>query len=288
MAGSPLVSNDVVVVNPGTQSGTSDSRAVLGYAVADGHLEFAVGAGKASYASPMLADIAGRRQILIFDAGGLAGFDASGGELWRAAWTSDFDINAAQPIVLPPNRVLISSNAGSALLEIALNDGAFSVSTLWKNRNLKCNYACPIALGGFVYGLDESILACLDLKTGQRRWKGGRYGHGQMLASGDLLIIMAETGELALVRATPEKFEELGRMQAIEGRTWNNPALREGRLFIRNHLEMAAYDLPLLVHSVFEPDSRHENGAGPWPPTSPPNTSKPRSNTDAQAPPKKS
>ena len=247
MAGSPLVFDDLIVVNSGTQKGDADSYAIMGLRLENGQVMHRGGRAKAGYASPMLVELAGRRQILIFDGDGLAGYDAANfDELWRTPWKSDFDINAAQPIVLSRDRVLISSSAGSALLQFTERDGAFSVTEKWKNRNMKCNYACPIAHGDFVYGLDSGILVCLETDGGKRRWKGGRYGHGQMLLAGDLLVVLAEMGELALVEATPDHFKELGRIQAIEGRTWNNPTLKGSRLLLRNHLEMAAYDLPLL------------------------------------------
>jgi outer membrane protein assembly factor BamB len=247
MSGSPLVHKGLVWVTPGAQGGGKTSRAVLAFHADTGELALSGGSARGSYASPMLAVLAGQEQILVFDAEGLAAYDpSSAAELWRTSWKSDFDINAVQPVLFSEHHVLISSNAGCALFEISQSQGRFSVREKWRNRNMKCNYACPIAHGEFVYGLDEGILVCLDLETGNRQWKGGRYGHGQMLRRDDLLVILTESGELALVKATPEKHKELGRMQAIEGRTWNNPMLRGGRIFIRNHLEMAAYDLPLV------------------------------------------
>lgn len=246
MSGSPLVFDNLVIVNPGTQKGSDNSRSLLAFHAENGELAWGMGQGQASYASPMLENLAGRQQILIFDALGLAGFDvARNAQLWRLPWKSDFNLNAIQPIVAGGDRVLISSNAGSALVLVKQQNDTYTAGLIWKNRQMKCNYACPIARGDYVYGLDAGILVCLEMATGKRAWKGGRYGHGQMLLAGELLVILGEAGELALVRATPDHFAELGRIQAIEGRTWNNPTMRDGRIFVRNHLEMAAYDLPL-------------------------------------------
>ena len=94
---------------------------------------------------------------------------------------------------------------------------------------------------GFIYGFDEAIFACIDAKTGDLKWKGGRYGTGQVVLAGDHLIILSETGELALVKATPEGHREVAKFQAIEGKTWNIPAVDNGMLYIRNSAEMAAY-----------------------------------------------
>jgi outer membrane protein assembly factor BamB len=248
MSGSPLIHDGLVIVNPGSQKGTDASHALLALEPSDGRIRFGGGHAQASYASPMLATFASVNQFLIFDAVGLAGLDAADGrELWRYPWKSDFDINASQPVLLDDERVLISSSTGSALLKIGRQDGAWTVDEVWKIRKMKCGYASPIAYEGCLYGIDESILACVELSSGKQKWKdrAGAYGHGQILRSGDLLIVLAESGELALVEATSERFHELGRIQAIDGKTWNNPTVVGHRIFVRNHLEMAAYDLPL-------------------------------------------
>jgi outer membrane protein assembly factor BamB len=108
---------------------------------------------------------------------------------------------------------------------------------------MKNQFTSSVLHEGFVYGLDEAILACLDVATGQLRWKGGRYGYGQVLLANGQLIVLAENGDLALVRATPERHEELARFPVLNGKTWNHPAMADGKLLIRNLAEMAAFDL---------------------------------------------
>jgi outer membrane protein assembly factor BamB len=248
MAGSPLIYNGMVLVNPGNQKGTALSRSITTFDLVTGKPVWGGGETRAGYASPMLVALAGVPQVLVFDAGGLAGFDAADGrELWRTPWKTDFDVNAAQPIVLDDNALFITSASGAALVKVEQIDGAWNVDEVWKNLRMKCGFSCPIAYNGYVYGIDENILVCLELATGKRIWKDrdGQYGHGQLLRRDDLLIVLGEAGELALVEATPERFRELGRIQAIEGKTWNNPTLVGRRIFVRNHLEMAAYDLPI-------------------------------------------
>ncbi|MBX9788756.1 MAG: PQQ-like beta-propeller repeat protein [Pirellulales bacterium] len=251
MCGSPLVYENWVVVNPGDQqppgaAAAADSHALLAFDRTTGNLAWAGGHGRASYASPMLLDVAGKRQLVVFDTPGLAGHDpADGRELWRVLWPSNFDINAAQPLLVAPNRLLISSDSGAAVIEVAEADGQWTAREVWRNNFLKCSYANPLLYEGYVYGLNKGILTCLEVATGKRVWQGGRYGHGQMLLCGDLLVILAESGELVLVEATPEAHRELGRIQAIEGKTWNNPAMVGPRIYVRNHIEMAAYDLPV-------------------------------------------
>jgi outer membrane protein assembly factor BamB len=248
MAGSPLVYDEKVLVNPGNQNGSERSRSITTFGLDDGKLRHSGGQAKASYASPMLVTLGGVRQVLVFDGVGLAGFDAADcRELWRTPWKSDFDINAAQPIVLADDRVFISSAAGSAVYQIKQADGAWSAEQVWRTNRMKCGYACPIEHGGYIYGIDERLLACLDVTDGAIKWKAraGQFGHGQLLRRDDLLLVLGEAGELALVEANSAEYRELGRIQAIEGKTWNNPALIGRRILVRNHLEMAAYDLPL-------------------------------------------
>jgi outer membrane protein assembly factor BamB len=246
MSGSPLVYDAGVLVNPGNQKGSAASRSIVAYDPADGTRRWAAGQTKASYASPMLVTLGGMRQLLIFDAVGLAGHDpADGRELWRYPWKSEWDINASQPIALGADRVAISSSSGAALLKLSQADGRWQVDEVWRNRNLKCGYSNPIAYQGHLYGIDENMLACIDLETGKRKWKSrdGQYGHGQMLLRDNLLVILSEAGELALVEAAPDAFRELGRIQAIDGKTWPVPVLVGNRIYVRNHLEMAAYEL---------------------------------------------
>ncbi len=108
---------------------------------------------------------------------------------------------------------------------------------------MKNKFNSSVLYNGYIYGLDEGILTCLDVNTGERKWKDGRYGYGQVLLAGGHLIISSATGELALVKATPERYTELARFPALQGQTWNYPAIAGGRLLVRNSTEMAAYDI---------------------------------------------
>ena len=103
---------------------------------------------------------------------------------------------------------------------------------------------------GHIYGLDDSILACLDVETGELVWKGGRYGYGQLLLADGHLVVLTERGEVALVRATPTGHEELGRFVALTGKTWNVPTLAADKLFVRNTTEMAAFDISPVTLSL--------------------------------------
>ena len=132
---------------------------------------------------------------------------------------------------------------GCAAVEVDRNQNGFTTRTLWQNSNLKNKFTSSVYHDGYIYGLDEDILTCLDAATGERKWKEGRYGYGQVLLASNYLVISSGTGELALVKAIPERYEELARFQAINGKTWNYPALNGRKLLVRNAAEMACFEL---------------------------------------------
>jgi len=246
MSGSPLVFDQMVVVNPGKQNGQAADRALLAFDRATGKPVWNSGNQRAGYSSPQLATLSGRRQILIFDGGGVAGHDLlNGQELWRHEWKTMNDINVAQPIVLGGDRVFISSGygVGCAMLKVSENNGQWLATPLWQNKNMRCKFTSPVQRDGFLYGLDEGILVCLDTETGERRWRDGRLGHGQLLLQDDLLLVLSDTGEFALVEASPQAYRKLGSVRALTGKTWNYLAIAHGRAFLRNDQKMVCYEL---------------------------------------------
>lgn len=241
MAASPLVVDGMVVVNPG-----GPGASFVAYDVADGSIVWRSLDDKAAYTAPMTATLAARRQLVVVSAERLMGLRIESGELlWDHPWRTSNDVNVAQPIVVDESHVFISAGYGhgAALVEVTPGGGGLEARAVWENINMKNKFTSSVLHDGYVYGLDESILACVDPRTGERMWKGGRYGHGQVLLASGHVIVLTEQGDLALVRATPEKHEELARFGAIEGKTWNPPALAGGILLVRNIREMAAFDL---------------------------------------------
>jgi outer membrane protein assembly factor BamB len=247
MVGAPLVYDDVVVVSPGVQNGAPPGRELVAYDRATANQVWQQGNAYGGYSSPMLVTPAGRRQVLLFDGDGVAGFDdKGGGELWRFPWKTNQHIHAAQPVVLTGDRVFISSGygVGEAMLQVTHNGADWSVRPLWKTKHMACKFTSPVVRDDYLYGLDDGVLACLAVQDGAEKWRGDRFGHGQVLRADDLLVVLAEDGEAALVEAAPDAYRELGRFQAVTGdKTWNNPALANGKLYVRNHHEMACYDL---------------------------------------------
>jgi outer membrane protein assembly factor BamB len=168
-----------------------------------------------------------------------------GALLWDYAWVTQYDVNAGQPIVIGANRVFMSSgyDKGAVVIEVTLSGLRAAVREVWRNNRMKNQFTSSVLHDGHIYGLDESILACLDSETGAVKWKGGRYGYGQIALASGHIVVLTEDGDLALVRATPDKHEELTRFPVLNGKTWNHPAFSDGRLLVRNLKEMAAFDL---------------------------------------------
>jgi outer membrane protein assembly factor BamB len=240
MAASPLIVDDKVIVLPGGRNGKS----VVAYDRLTGKVIWKALEGRQAYASPIYTTLANRRQVVAVGADRLIGFAVEDGTLlWEYPWVTHAGINAAQPIVTADNRLFISSgyDHGAALVEIFSKGEAFEAHTVWSNNLMKNKFGSSVLYQGFIYGLDEAILACIDAATGERKWKGGRYGYGQLLLASGHLIVTSESGEVALVKASPEKYEEIARFQALEGKTWNIPAIAEGRLIVRNTTEMACF-----------------------------------------------
>jgi outer membrane protein assembly factor BamB len=132
------------------------------------------------------------------------------------------------------------------MLQVSHADGKWKVEPLWSNTNLRCKFSSPVFRAGFIYGLDEAHLVCLDAASGERKWKGDRYGFGQILLAGDAVLVGAENGRLVLVGAMPDRFRELAAIRALSGdKNWNHLAVSRGRALVRNHFEMACYQLPM-------------------------------------------
>jgi outer membrane protein assembly factor BamB len=242
VAGSPLIVDDKVIVLPGG----ANNKSVVAYNKMTGAPVWKSLNDSQAYVSPMLVELAGRRQILIVTASRVLGLvPETGALLWSHSWDTSTGINVSQPIIVDKNRFFISSGygKGAALIEVKDSGGSFTANTIWENINMKNKFNSSVFHNGYIYGLDEGILTCLDVNTGERKWKGGRYGYGQVLLASGNLIVTSDAGDLALVKASPDAYTEVSRFTALQGKTWNYPAIADGRLLVRNGNEMAAYDI---------------------------------------------
>ncbi len=248
-ASSPLVVGDAVIV--------ATAGKLVAYNIATGEPRWFGPDGGVSYSSPLLMTIDGIEQILLLgDTGATSVAVADGTPLWKYEWkgypivqpalVAEGDVNAGDGGIL----IAVSDSSGTRRLAVAHGANGWTVEERWTSAALKPYFNDFVVHHGHAFGFDGGILACIDLKDGKRSWKGGRYGHGQLLLltgdaneQHDVLLVLSEEGELALVAAAPGQFTELARFQAIEGKTWNHPVLAGDVLLVRNGQEMAAFRL---------------------------------------------
>jgi outer membrane protein assembly factor BamB len=240
---SPLVVGDVVIV--------AASGRLAAYDVATGDVRWLGPDGGAGYSSPHLMTIDGVPQILLLRGSRSTSVAPPDGSLlWEHRW--QLSVSIVQPAMVTSSDLLVNSadasgGLGTRRLAVAHGAGGWTVEERWTTTGLKPYFNDYVVHKGHAFGFDGGILACIDVEDGKRKWKGGRYGHGQLvlLSDQDLLLVLSEEGELALVGATPDQFKELAKFPAIEGKTWNHPALAGDVLLVRNDQEMAAFRLPL-------------------------------------------
>lgn len=252
MACSPLVVDGLVIVTAGVQGAS-----VVAYQADTGRLAWKSGNDTAGYSSPAILTVGGRRQIVAFTGQSVIGLEPKTGEqLWRYQYTTDFDCNIATPVAVGDD-VFISSgeNHGCALLAIKPKESGFQVTEVWKSFGptsvMRNEWQTSILLDGFLYGLDNvggagpiTNLNCVNVKTGKRVWQQPRFGKGNLIAADGKLYIATIDGSLVIVRANPQRFEELSRAKLFEG-TRQAPALLDGRLYLRDLNEILCVDIRL-------------------------------------------
>ena len=240
---SPMVLDGVVIV---AASGT-----LAGYDVATGKTRWVGPRQLGSYSSPHRATIDGVTQVLLLSgSGAISVAPASGTQLWQHRWDAG-GATIVQPALTDDGNILVNGIAatggqGTRRLAVSHRGTDWNVEERWASNGLKPYFNDFVVHKGHAYGFDGNILASISLEDGARTWKGGRYGNGQLLllADQDVLLVLSEDGDLALVSATPDQFKELARFKAIEGKTWNHPAIAGNVLLVRNGEEMAAFRLP--------------------------------------------
>jgi outer membrane protein assembly factor BamB len=254
---SPLIVDQLVVVPGGGPSGKAKN--LVAFDAASGKVVWETqsqlddgSADQIGYASPALALVAGEWQILIVNERAASGHDPQTGERrWSHPWPSNSngDACSSQAVAIGANQVLLSKgySAGAELIEIIPQSMGrlHEARSVWRvPRVLQTKFTNVVIKDGYAFGLSEGILECVEVASGKRKWKNGRYEHGQILGVGELLLVLSEEGEVHLVEANPEKFVHKSSFQALEGKTWNNLCLYGTRLLVRNAQEAACYDLP--------------------------------------------
>lgn len=239
---SPLLVGELVVC-----SGGDKGASLIAFQAETGAVAWQGGTDGGNYSSPVLMKLAGREQIVTINHQSVTGHDpADGGVLWSFAWPGEFP-KVCQPVVAGPDRILVTASYAmkSRLLEIKAGaDGAPQCVEVWSSSVPRTKFSSASVIGGHAYALDEGTLACVDLSNGERVWREGRYGFGQHVRVGsEWLLIQTERGAVVLVKASPQKLEEVSRLDALHSKTWNPPTLAGRWLLVRNDTEMVCYEL---------------------------------------------
>lgn len=233
-AGSPLVVDDLLVVETGARDGRS-------FAALDKHtgaMQWTALDTEIGYSSPVLVEIDGQRQIIALPGKEVVALSLEGKLLWRHdwAWTT------SQPLFVPPNRLLVSAenDAGALLLQVGPQN---DVQEIWRSGRLKNAWNSSVQVGDYIYGFDNATLRCLRAGDGQLMWARRGLGKGNIIHADGLLIVLTDKGKVVIAEASEQGFEASGEFQALSGRCWTPPALSDGILYARNHEHLIALDL---------------------------------------------
>ncbi|MFM8984875.1 MAG: PQQ-binding-like beta-propeller repeat protein [Planctomycetia bacterium] len=251
-AGSPLVTDGLVIVPGGGPLAKDGGGAVslVAYDRATGARAWTGGDEQISFVTPALVMLGGREVVLTVNEASVAAYDPlDGRELGSFPWPghSNSDASCSQPHVLADGRIFISKGygIGAAVFEPEPGGEPFRFRQAWAQPALlKTKFTNVVIHDRHAYGLSDGILECVRVADGKRAWKGGRYGQGQVLRVGEVLLVQAESGEVVLVECSSAKHAVRGRLAALSGQTWNNPAIAGDRLLVRNAEEAACYELP--------------------------------------------
>ena len=245
-AGSPLVVDDLLVVEAGARGGKS----FLGLDKHSGQLRWNSLDTEVGYASPILVELGGQRQIVALPGSEIVAMTPQGEVLWGHPWAW----TTSQPLFVAPDRIFVSTenDVGALMLKISPQG---ETTELWRTKRLKNAWNSTVQVGDHLYGFDNATLRCLDLEHGGLMWAQRGLGKGNLIHADGLLIVLTDKGKVVLAEASPDGFEASGSYQALSGRCWTPPALQDGVLYLRNHKEMVALDL--------KPQAAPQTGASP-------------------------
>lgn len=246
VSASPIVEGDLLLVNAGGKRG----NALMAFDRASGDVVWSTESDLPGYASPIAFTASGLRQAVFFTGTSVIAVDpASGTALWKHPWKTAYNIHAASPIFIAPDRLFVSSghDTGAALFRIDTSgettSAEASATIVWKTREMRNHFSSSVYFQGHIYGFDNKNFKCLDVETGKDLWRKGSLGHGSLFYADRHLVVLSEDGQLLLVEATPKAYREKASHQVANAKHWTVPTLYRGRLYVRNERELYCLDL---------------------------------------------
>ena len=254
---SPLVEGSLLLV----EVGGKDGKSIVAFDKTNGDVVWSSHTDILGYSSPIAVTIGGIRQLIVFTGTQLVSVSPENGQLyWTFPWQTEYDVNAATPVFIPPDKIFISSGygKGAAVVQVRVvaapessaeendaekNGVEISVVEIWKNEKMKNHFATSVLHGNYLYGFDNAILKCIDANTGSEKWKTRGYGKGTLMLADDHLIILSDRGKLGLAEATPSVYNEVASAEVLNGLCWTVPTLANGRLYARNEKEMVCLNM---------------------------------------------
>ena len=238
---SPTVFEEHLLVDVGGK----DGHGVVALARSDGKLVWKAESGVPGYSTPLVVEAAGVEQALFFTGTKLVAVSPRDGKaLWDYEWRTSYDVNAAMPVFLPPDRVFISSgyDKGAAVLRVKKTESGLAIEEVWKSREMRNHFNSSVLVDGHLYGFDNGTLKCIRADDGAERWAKRGFAKGSLLYADGHLVVLGERGQLALVEASPEGYREKALSEVFDAKTWTMPTLADGVLFVRSEKELVALD----------------------------------------------
>ena len=240
---SPLIEGELLILDAGGRSGHS----IVALERSTGKLAWNAESDKAGYAMPLPLTVGESRQVVMFTGSQVVGVDpADGRVLWKRPWKTSYDVNAAMPLFVAPNRLFVASgySTGGAMFELEVDGANTHVTKIWTSPKMRNQFSSSIYHDGHIYGFDNDTLKCLDARSGEEKWAVREgFGHGSLTLADGHLYVLGDRGRLALVEATPLGYREKGSVEALSGKCWTVPTLAGGRLYLRNEKELVALDV---------------------------------------------
>ena len=239
---SPVVEGNLLLV----EVGGTENRAIIAFNKENGDIVWNTQDDSPAYSSPITVTIHNVRQAIFFTAEGLVSVSPQDGQVyWRYTWHTSYNVNAATPVFIAPDKIFISSgyDTGAALVQIEETDGKLSVSEIWRSRVMKNHFGSSILHEGYLYGFDDGTLKCIEANTGEEQWRNRGFRKGTLILADGHLIVLGEGGNLALVKASHAEYLEVAQSQILNGRCWTAPSVSSGKLYLRNNEELVCLDL---------------------------------------------